>query len=244
MQGGIFSMKKEELIYAIGNIEDEMIEKSENCDFGKIKRKTAVLLAAALVIVFSVTAVAAAKFANTMSGGRIVNMEAFGGYAGDCYEVSFEVDAAADAGYEITEFCVPMYLEENENWEDRGGEAFEDMSIMCWDYPGKTWFAIFQQFPVKSYSKGAKQTWSAPAGSEFIETEFEVDGSMLYCIETFPHDDGFTGDLYGTKHIFWSDGYSLFRLEVYRTTDEETVKEIIRSVKPVEDISDYVRYKR
>ena len=71
----------------------------------------------------------------------------------------------------------------------------------------------------------------------------EMDGEELFCVEFQPRFDGYRGDPFGTKIIFWSDGYNMFVLETRLTTDEELVREIIRSVQKVEDITDYAKYK-
>ena len=76
-------MKNIDLINAIGKIDDELIEGSEKASKGTFKPKASLLVAAILIIAFSVTAVAAASFFNTVNSGNLVFMEAVGGYSGD-----------------------------------------------------------------------------------------------------------------------------------------------------------------
>ena len=84
-------MEKTDIIYAIGKIDDELIEASEKEQKRSIKAKASFLIAAVLIIAFSVTAVAAASFFNTVNSGKLVFMEAVGGYYGDSYKINFDI---------------------------------------------------------------------------------------------------------------------------------------------------------
>ncbi|MBQ6877463.1 MAG: hypothetical protein IJO22_03560 [Oscillospiraceae bacterium] len=235
-------MKNDDIFLAIGKIDDEIIEKSEREIRRGLGKKTAALIAAALIFMLSVTAVAAAKFFNTVNEGEIVFMEALGGYSGDHYNIRFNIDVAEDSDRFLHDYYVPAYLEENENWTDSDGEAGETYNIMCYDNYEENLYAIFFQYPAWNYDNGASIGYGVPAGTEVSEGVFEIDGEELFCVEFLPCDDGFRGDPFGTKVIFWSDGYNMFVLETRLGMDEETVREIIRSVQKVEDISEYVKY--
>lgn len=237
-------MKKTDILFAMSELGDEYIEASEAKPKKQIKRRAAsIAIAAALIIMLSVTAIAAAGFFSTVNDGELVFMEAMGGYSGDNYQIKFDIDVAEDSDHLLHEYYVPMYLEENYAWTDCGGEAGETYNIMAYDNYGENLFAIFYQYPAWNYDNGASIGYGVPAGSEVYEGVFEIDGEELFCIEIQPHDDGFRGDPFGTKAIFWSDGYNMFVLEIRLNMEEETVKEIIRSVTKVSDISDYVKYK-
>ena len=233
-------MKKTDLLLAMNEINDEYIEASEQRPAAKFKAKASVILAAALMLALSVTALGAAGFFNTVSSGKLAFMEAVGEYTGDVYEIRFDVDVAKDAEYVIEDYCVPMYLEKN--WVDCGGEASPYANVMAYDNYEENWFAIFYQYPAWNYDNGGAIGISVPAGTEFYETVFEIDGQEIYCIESSPCDDGYTGDPFGTRRLFWSDGYSFFVLETRLTMDDEILREILRSVEKVDDISQYVPY--
>ncbi len=235
-------MTEEKFLMAMNEIDDGLIEESETAAKKGFKIKTSLLLAAALLLLFSVTAVAAGKFFNTVNEGEIVFMEAVGGYSGDNYNINFNIDVAEDSDHLLHEYFVPMYLEENEDWTDCGGEAGETYNIMCYDNYGENLYAIFFQYPAWNYDNGASIGYGVPAGTEVSEGVFEIDGEELFCMEMQPQDDGFRGDPFGTKAIFWSDGYNMFVLETRLNMDKEIVKEIIRSVEKVGDISEYVKY--
>lgn len=236
-------MTKDELIFAIGEIQNELIEKSEaKTERKRFDKKGSFFLAAALILAFFVTACAAVKFLNTINGGKLAFMEAAGEYAGDIYKITFDIDVADDAERKISDYYVPMYLEKN--WVDCGGEAGETFSVLVYDNYEENWFAIFQQHPAVNHKDGgAYVCYNVPAGTEMRETYFEVDGEKFFCIETKPHDDGFRGDPFGTRILFWSDGYYLFELETRLTMDEEILRETVRSIKKVRDISDFVIYR-
>ena len=236
-------MDNNDLIFAIGKIDDELIEASEQKPKRNFKAKTGLLIAAVLILAFSVTAVAAASFFNTVSSGNLVFMEAVGGYYGDSYQIKFDIEVAEDSDHLLHDYYVPMYLIEKEAWTDCGGEAGKAYNIMTFDNYGENLFAIFFQYPAWNYDNGASIAYNVPAGTEVSETAFEIDGEELYCIEFQPCFDGYTGDPFGTKVIFWSDGYNMFVLETRLNTEPEVVREIIRSVEKVNDISDYAVYK-
>lgn len=236
-------ISEKEILSAMEFIDEKYIEESELAPKKNFKAKTSLVIAAALVLLLSVTSVAAASFFNTVNEGEVVFMEALGGYSGDHYNINFNIDVAEDADQFIHDYYVPTYLEENENWTDCGGEAGKYYNIMCYDNYGENLYAIFTQYPAWNYDNGASIGYGVPAGTEVSEGVFEIDGEELFCVEFQPCDDGFRGDPFGTRVVFWSDGYNMFLLETRLTTDEETVREIIRSVEKVSDISEYVTYK-
>ena len=235
-------MDNNDLFFAIGKIDDELIEASEQKPKRNFKARASLLAAAILIIAFSVTAVAAASFFNTVNSGNLVFMVAVGGYSGDSYQIIFNIDVEEDSDHLLHDYYVPMYLIENEAWTDCGGEAGKTYNIMTFDNYGENLFAIFFQYPAWNYDNGASIAYNVPAGTEVSETVFEIDGEELYCIEFQPCFDGYRGDPFGTKAIFWSDGYNMFVLETRLNTDSEVVREIIRSVEKVKDISDYAVY--
>lgn len=237
-------MDKNDLLFAIGKIDDELIEASEQKPKRNIKARASLLIAAVLIIAFSVTAAAAASFFNTVNTGNLVFMEALGGYSGDHYKINFNIDVAKDSDQFLHDYYVPMYLVENEDWTDCPSEADETYNILVFDNYGENLYAIFFQYPAWNYDNGASIAYGVPEGTEASETVFEIDGEELYCIEFQPCDDGFRGDPFGTKAIFWSDGYNMFVLETRLNTDPEVVREIIRSVEKVDDISEYAVYKK
>ena len=101
-------------------------------------------------------------------------------------------------------------------------------------------YAIFFQYPAWNYDNGSSIAYNVPAGTEVSEYVFEIDGEELFCIEFQACDDGFRGDPFGTRVVFWSDGYNMFQLETRLTMDDEVLREMIRSVEKVKDVSEYV----
>ena len=235
-------MTEREIISAMEFIDEKYIEESENSPKKRFRTKASLVLAAAILLLFSVTAVASAKFFNTVNEGDIVFMEALGGYSGDQYRINFNIDVAEDSDQFLRDYYVPTYLEENDAWTDCGGEACETFNIMVYDNYGENLYAIFTQYPAWNYDNGASIGYGVPAGTEVSEGVFEIDGEELFCVEFQPCYDGFRGDPFGTRMVFWSDGYNMFILETRLNMDEETVREIIRSVEKTDDISEYVKY--
>ena len=235
-------MTEKEILFAMEFIDEKYIEESEQISKISFKKKTSLLIAAILIIAFSVTAVAAAGFFNTVNSGKLVFMEAIGGYSGDSYRINFDIDVAEDSDQFLHEYYVPMYLVENEDWTDCGGEAGETYNIAVFDNYKENLYAIFFQYPAWNYDNGASIAYNVPAGTAVSEGSFEIDGEELYCIEFQPCDDGYRGDPFGTRVIFWSDGYNMFVLETRLDTDTEVVREIIRSAEKVKDISDYAKF--
>ena len=111
-------MTKEDMLMAMGELDEEMIEASEARAKRGFRTRASLVLAVALVFLFSVTAVAAAGFFNTVNKGELVFMEAVGGYYGDSYKINFDIDVAEDSDYLLHDYYVPTYLEENGEWTD------------------------------------------------------------------------------------------------------------------------------
>lgn len=237
-------MTNEDMLMAMSKLDDKIIEASESPAKRAFKTRASLVLAAALVLLFSVTAVAVAGFFSTVNKGELVFMEAVGGYSGDTYKINFDIDVAEDSDHILHDYYVPMYLEENEAWTDCGGEAGETYSVMAYDNYGENLYAIFTQYPAWNYDNGASIVYGVPAGSEVSESVFEIDGEELFCIEIQPHDDGFRGDPFGTRVVFWSDGYNMFLLETRLNMDDDVIREMIRSVAKVDDISEYLRFEK
>lgn len=235
-------MTKDDFLLSMNEINEEYIESSEHTAARKIKPKLAALLAAAIIVLCSVTAVAATSFFNTVNGGEINFLEAAGGYSGDNYKVTFDIKTAPDAEYEVSEYYVPMYLEETESWTDVQGEANQFGSVLVYDNYGENLFAIFHQEPALWKTGEAGFVYSMPAGTECSESYFEVDGEKIFCMEVQPGRDEYTADPFGVRILFWSDGYNFFSLETRLNMDDEVRREIVRSVTRVDDISDYVVY--
>ena len=233
-------MNSSDLISAIGKIDDSYIEASEKVLKRTFKTKASLLVAAVLIIAFSVTAVAAASFFNTVNSGKLVFMEAVGGYYGDSYKINFNIDVAEDSDQFLHDYYVPMYFIENKDWTDCGCELGETYNIMTFDNYGENLYAIFFQYPAWNYDNGSSIAYNVPAGTEVSEYVFEIDGEELFCIEFQACDDGFRGDPFGTRVVFWSDGYNMFQLETRLTMDDEILREMIRSVEKVKDVSEYV----
>ena len=123
-------MTEREIISAMEFIDEKYIEESENSPKKRFRTKASLVLAAAILLLFSVTAVASAKFFNTVNEGDIVFMEALGGYSGDQYRINFNIDVAEDSDQFLRDYYVPTYLEENGAWTDCGGEAGETFNVM------------------------------------------------------------------------------------------------------------------
>ena len=68
-------ISENDILNAIGKIDDEIIEATEKEEKRSIKIKASVLIAAVFITVFSVTAVAAASFFNTVNKGNLVFMD-------------------------------------------------------------------------------------------------------------------------------------------------------------------------
>ena len=237
-------ISEKDILNAIGKIDDEIIEATEKEEKRSIKIKASLLIAAVFITVFSVTAVAAASFFNTVNKGDLVFMEAMGGYSGDVYYINFDIDVAEDSDQFLHDYYVPTYFVENNDWKDCGCEAGETYNIMAFDNYDENLFAIFYQYPAWNYDNGAAISYSVPAETEVVEGFFEIEGEKLYCIEFQPKDDGYRGDPFGTRVIFWSDGYNMFVLETRLNMSDSVLTEMVKSIKKVENLSEYVKIKK
>ena len=102
-------MTKFEFLEVFGEIDDEIIEKSERENKIYSKKKAAFIFAAILIFVFSITAVASGWFENKMDGIKI--SERFD-RENEIYEynIEFNVEIKDDAKEVIKEFYLPKIL--------------------------------------------------------------------------------------------------------------------------------------
>ncbi|MBR3610639.1 MAG: hypothetical protein IKL57_04120 [Oscillospiraceae bacterium] len=222
-------MTKYDFLSAVGQIEPELIEKSETFRRRSAKKGFAVFLAAALIIAFSVSAGAFGFFSNKISEisvkkdfpERSTNIEE--------YTFSFDVEIAEDAKEYITDYYLPMLLVESENVYKASANSFAGYVYL--EESEKNEFIAYSQHSVIGfdYSIGFDDNVNIK------ESEFELDGIKINCHEVFSAKD--EKPLY--KMFHWSDGYYIFEIMCSFKTENDYIAEVIKSVERIEDFSEY-----
>lgn len=247
-------MKSEDLLRAIGQMDEEYLERSET----EIHRPKRILwktvLAAAIIASFVITAMAAASALRGKSDvADDVSRLYMDGSMGEIEKhsrLNFYVDLPvdADAPDEIEQFCLPSILSVEDltnggiGADVEPGDPVRSMS-MTWvpDGLGKYEYIHFAQMPGGDYQSDQP----VHALDIFPSTVKEV----AYHTEIVQWDD-FEGVLFrleswneyyaNTCYLFWTDSGYVYMLEYPPTLEEARVREIVESVAPVEDIWIYM----
>ena len=227
-------MTKYEFLSAVGEIEPELIEKSETFRNRHFRKNTAIILAAALIIAFSVTAAAGGFFGNAIKDMNI-SAEAPNGQNGyaENFVFSFDVDIPEDAGEFITEYYLPTLLIESGFGYNASANSLA--VYLYWENEKKE-FIAFSQHSAVSFD------YSMAFSEDVIieESEFYIDRIKTNYHEVFSAES--EKPLYKMYH--WSDGYNVFSIECSFGIGDDFIVEVIKSIEKIEDFSEYGKIRK
>lgn len=222
-------MTKSEFLYAVGKIDDSIIEKSEYYHRKTFRKKAALLLAAVLIIAFSVTAGAFGFLNNRINGISVtkefpdknMNIEEF--------VFSFDIEIAEDAKEYITDYYLPMLLAESEKGYNASANSFSGR--LYWEDSSEGEFIAYSQHAAIGFD------YSISFGEKvnIKESKFELDGVKIHCHEIYSAEN--EKPLYKMYH--WSDGYYIFEIMCGFETENDFIAEVIKSLEKVGDFSEY-----
>ncbi len=223
-------MTKFEFLEVFGEIDDEIIEKSERENKIFSKKKAAFVLAAILIVAFSITSVASGWFENKMNGIKISERfdRKIGMYE---YNIEFNVEIKDDAKEVIKEYYLPKILLDGEY----NASATPYYGMFYWENKEKKQIISFNQDSALMFDD---------IGIFFEEKmkisreKFAFGGGTIDCVvfEPFKKENG------RTKNFYWSDGYNVFRILAINVEDE-FIAEVIKSLEVVEDFSEYGKFR-
>lgn len=246
-------MNEYDLFDAIGGIDADLLQRSENRKTTRRIPFRKALIAAAAVMALTVTVFAAPKLKELLFGSEITQISKGIMYVdnenGICfskdaaYEVDMTLPCAETAPQFIEEHRLPTYFEEN-NWScDHSFVTPEDNYFgvhYLFSIPdAPQYWVIFKQAPFSHLEPRGRRQFLMNAGRTGIVTEHsfaigDVEGT-LYVVE--PSEAG--GEP-GLKNVIWSDGSYAYLLECGYEVTDKMIAEIVLSLAPLEDITPYL----
>lgn len=247
-------MKSEDLLRAIGQMDEEYLARGET-DRNSPKRIVwKVLLTAAIVASFVLTAVAAAStlWGKTRVAHDVSRLYMDGSMVetGEHSRLNFYVDLPVDedAPNEIEQFYLPSILSTEDltnggiGADVKPGDPVSVMS-MTWmpAQLGQYEFIHFRQM------SGGDYQGDQPVESLDI---FPITVKEVACHTEIVQWDGFEGVLFrlenwneyyaNTCYLFWTDSSYVYMLQYPPALEKARVREIVESIAPVEDIQPYL----
>lgn len=246
-------MKPEDLYRAIGNALPEYLEHSERESSHRCSMTLRICIAAALVLVLSLTAVAVPYIRNYISSVAVRQTHAvtvildksgesvLGAHA----DISLDTKLRSNAPATLESFYIPMYLAEHwqpctqyRNREDYGHEV-SGLSLR-WE-KGDGLYLVFTQlaqpgytgdYPISGIDLGYADTYSVETrnfGWHKVQAVVVPPSQLEDLVDE------------GRQKFFWSDGDYIFSMEVNYDMSDALLEEIFQSISKVETVEDYMR---
>ncbi|MBQ6877732.1 MAG: hypothetical protein IJO22_04955 [Oscillospiraceae bacterium] len=226
-------MKGDKIMEAIGMIDEELIAEAKKPSkryFGT-KKVFALVAAILILMLISVTSAALGWFDDKIININVIN-EFFDKNEGiDSYILEFDVEIHEDAKENIENYYFPMLFVN----EEYNASANSYSGYFYWENTEKKQIFTFSQhsaitFDEYRHSFGEKMKVS--------KEKFIFCGEEIKCI-IFTPEEKENGSI---KQIYWSDGYSVFKITAFNCSDE-FIEKAMESLEIVEDFSDYGKFK-
>lgn len=248
-------MKNFELMESIGAVDDELLQECETAQFARKSVAFKVLLVAAIIAMLSITAVAVQQFLFAdVSSGELEPAE-FGIYVTDSewnveqigtkpgYLVNATIETYADVPMKLLHPYLPTVPD---NWVCSGaGNGKYDGEIgvfgIEWTYEqnGEEYKVFYRQESAHFYNaREAKTVWwldHLPEEVAVTGRASTIGDAKVYRVEISGSADPNWYN-YDRSLIFWSDGYSIFQLDVPAYYTDEAIFTLMCSLTLQQDI--------
>ncbi len=245
-------MKEMDLMKAMGNVKDEFLEEL-NEPLRHTRGKSTVwkiVLAAAVVSLFTMTAVAAPAIRSKLLGVDVeykTKEESFP-YISVCgydtgtmtsgYQILLDIDADPNAPERLEDAYIPQVLLENYK-PTRCAKHVCGMEYWCKyvDTDGTITDIRFEQYVIPPNGSGTYQAVCRGIDGVTAQTKMlsVEDNPVLEVV--FQDEDSLDG---GNRQLYWSDGMYIYYLMVAYDVPAEFYESVITSVQLVENIDDYL----
>lgn len=248
-------MNNYKLLESIGAVDDELLQECETATFARKSVAFKVLLVAAIIAMLSVTALAVQQFLFTdVSGGELQpaefkiyvtnsdwKVEQIGTKPG--YLVNATIETFDDVPMKLLYPYLPAIPE---NWVCSGasnGKYDGEIGVFGveWTYAqdGKEYQVFYRQESAHFYNaREAKTIWWL----DHLPEDVTVTGRATTILDVKVYRVEISGSAdrnwynYDRSLIFWSDGYSIFQLDVPQYWDENRIFELMCSLTLQADI--------
>lgn len=251
-------MKNYELLESIGSIDEDLLQECETIPFTKKRTGLKILLVAAIIAMLSVAAVATKNsFHQDVTGGEVVQTT----FHIKSYDAEFNVTKEESIGGVIitaeidTIKDVPMKLlypylpKVPEDWVCSGaGSGKYDGEIgmvgVQWTFQedGREYEVFYRQESVYFYNTSDDHAvwWMdrIPEDVTITDAPGTICDVPVYIVSVSKAQKNTPYDYYTFPHslIFWSDGYSIFQLDVPQHWEEARIYELMCSLTLQDDI--------
>ncbi len=245
-------MKEMDLMKAIGNVSEDYLQELEapvrhNRGRGMVWK---VALAAAIVSLFTMTAIAAPVIRSKLQGAEVTykNKEEWFPYISVCgydtgtmtsgYDVQLNIEANPDAPPRLENAYIPQVLLENYR-PTRCAKHVCGIEYWCKyvDSDGTITDIRFEQYVIPPNGNGTYR--AVCRGIDGVKAQTQMvsleDNPVLEVV--FQDDDTPGG---GNRQLYWSDGMYIYYLMVAYDVPAEFYESVITSVQLVENIDDYL----
>ena len=222
-------MNGDKIMDAIGMIDEELIIEARETRKRRLGTKKVLALVAAVLILaaISVTAVAKGVFENKLKNIDIINEFFDKNENIDSYVLEFDVEIPKDAKETIEKYYIPMILTK----EEYDASANSYAGHFYWENKNEKQIIGFSQYSALTFDE-----YSCSFAEKMKVTEEKIlfGGEEIESI-IFTSEEKENSSI---KQIYWSDGYNIFKIMAINCNDE-FIKEVIESIKKVENFSDY-----
>ena len=244
-------MNEYDLFDAFGNIDEDLLERSERQPVRKLPIRKALIAAAAVmaltVTVFASPAIRALLFPSapvqTSEGKRRIYGELYKDIAKAEYRIDLQIDGAASLPSEIEEVRLPHYMIE-QDWLVSYGEIDARYSegpvhFKWWDREAPSW-VTFEQLCIPP--EGVSFQLETYHGAELRQESITVGDLELRYFNIPGYTNRDTWEFYPeATAVYWSDGEYAYHLECSSDVTEEELAQIVLSVGAVEDVTPYLK---
>lgn len=248
-------MKNYDLMESISSVDEELLQECETAKYTHRPTVYKVVLAAALVALLSISAFAANRLFVDVSDGEIVShtfhMQSLDAQwnvirekDSNGYILTAEIDTYEDVPMKLVKPYLPVVPE---SWECAGaangkynGEI--GMVSVSWSYEedGQEYKVSYRQESAGVYNtKGDGSVWwitDVPDDVTMVGMDATIGEAPVYQVDVSASEHTWSHPSYAHRMIFWSDGYSIFMLQVPQNWQEEQIYEMMCSLTLQENI--------
>jgi len=248
-------MKSYDVMEAVSYVEEDLLRESETATYVRRSMAFKVLLAAAVIALLSVSAFAASRLFVDVGDGQIIphtfqmeSMDAKWNVTQEAEVNGYILTAQIDTYENVPMKLVKAYMPEvPETWECAGAANGKyngqiGMIGITWSYEedGQEYQVFYRQESVCTYNKrGDGEVWwitDVPGDVTMTGKDVKIGDAPVYQVDVSGSVNTWSHPSYAHKMIFWSDGYSIFQLQVPQYWSSERICELMYSLTSHEDI--------
>ena len=252
-------MKTYELMESISAVDEEMLLECETTKYTRRPTVYRILLAAAIIALLSVTVFGTSRLFMKVHEGEIVphtfHMESLAAQWTVTYEeehngyiLTAEIDTYEDVPMKLVRPYLPKV---SANWEcaSVANAKYNDeigMVSVSWSYveDGQEYKVSYRQESAGVYNaKGDGCVWWITDAPDDVTMSGEVttiSEAAVYRVDVSGSKYTWSHPSYAHSLIFWSDGYSIFMLQIPQHWQEEQIYEMICSLALQENIEEAI----